>query len=205
MLVNIEDLIPRMTPELPGALKNAIIVELQKAARIFCEQTDAWRETVNDIDVVADQAEYSIPVVGDAFIHKILFVKIREVDSQSFDNISEMPWQSYELEEDEKIVFNEGYIPTKNITDGMQIRVVKRPSFNAFELTDAFMDRYAEGIMAHAKATLQMQPKKPYTNPGLSERNMEIFRRYRANAIRENTTRHKRASVGPSRRLGGNL
>jgi hypothetical protein len=201
----IDDLIPYIVPDVPGATENIIKNRMREALREFCMDTEAWTETVT-MDQVDGQTSYNIALTNDAYIQRILWIKSKTSDTQNFDDIlTPIGLDRYYLAEDgESIEFYNNKELKHDITDGVQFKFALRPSFQIEELSGDLFDRYGEGIFNLTKYKLMMTPNTPYTNPELAMNCYNQYQNTRVTAIREKTTENKNQGM-QVQQLGGIL
>lgn len=86
-LTYLTDLYPFISPELPGCPPAIMLQALQRSARQFCQDSDAWRETLAPIAVVDHQEDYRIDLPYDATVqrlHKVV-VNGQEMNVRNYD------------------------------------------------------------------------------------------------------------------------
>lgn len=186
-----KELIPLMVVDLPGCLEQTILQALQQAGRDFCRETECWTVCFAYVDIVEGVTKYELEPQGDSFIHKIVAVKI--------DGTLLRP-EDYELSDNWQITLQN--IPDADIDNGLEIEVILRPEYDAMELTEDFMSRHADALIASAKAVLMQQPGKPYSNPQLGERFELRYEKLKNEAVWEKYTGHKVQDVTVEQ-LGG--
>lgn len=200
------DLIPLVAPWVPGAPNNMIELELRDALIEFCEDTEAWTETVT-MDQVADQAEYEISLTNEASIQRVMEVLVKTNTSQDYDDLRRSPYpvEYYKLNADgDTIVFYNNNEPSQTITDGIQFKFALRPQDRTEELSGDLLDRYGRGIAKLARYKMMTVPKKPYYNPQEAQRYYDEYKNTRMTAIREKTTQNKNQGM-QVQQLGGIL
>ena len=163
-----KDLIFRMLPELPGCRDEVILQNIQQAGRDFCIMSEAWMES-ETMDITTGVLQYdllaTLPVSNyDVDIHRILEVRV--------DNGVVYPDQ-YNLVDQQYLLFDQDQ--KRTVVNGMIVKVVLVPHYEALELSPTFMNRYAKGLMAQAKFMLQIMPNCPWSNPNLATYNKKVF------------------------------
>lgn len=165
-MITYTDYMARLIPDLPGCPQSIILQQLQQTMRDICLDTEAWMEESEAIDIVTGQVRYDLFPAFDyeVDIHRVLEVQVQE--STIYPDRYKLIDQRYvELED----------VPTANVTDGLVVKVVLVPTYTADRISPTFMNRYAKGIMAGCKSALQLQPKKPWSNPDLGIMNKKIY------------------------------
>jgi len=191
MATTLNDLVPYVLPDVPGAGNNIIKLRMREALRVFCMDTEVWRENVV-MDQVDGQSEYEITLSNEAAIQRIMFIKVKTSDSQSFDDVNHFPVRTYYLNNDgDTIVFLNNNEPGNDITDGIQFQFALRPTFQTEDLSGDLIDRYGEAIFNLTKYKLLTTAKTSYYNPDAARHFYNEYRNSRMTAIREKTIGHK--------------
>jgi hypothetical protein len=60
MITTYDELMPMVLPELRNCPEPLVRQALERAGRAFCRHTSVWQKTLEEIDVVADEAEYAL-------------------------------------------------------------------------------------------------------------------------------------------------
>lgn len=194
MYTDISDLQPHLSPYLPGCPDNLILQELRKAAREFFGQTEVWQQTEEDIDVVADQASYTLSFTtsGDTpQIRRIAWLKLSgvyaDIDGYDLDGTT--------------LTFQTNYIPSTAVTDGMDVRLVAVPFESHADYTgETVIDDWHEAIEAKALEKLLSIGNRPWTDIQLAA---SFRRRYNDQVSRAIRTRITGNKSGSLRAYGG--
>jgi hypothetical protein len=101
------NLYPLMRPELPRCDTPVILQALQKAGRRFCEDTDAFQETLDLIRVVDYKQDYTLSHAYNANIHRLFWLKLNGTQIASCD---------IELWTDTKIRFRRNASPRDQVS-----------------------------------------------------------------------------------------
>jgi hypothetical protein len=167
-----------LLPDVPGCPNVLAIQHLQQAARKFCEKTEAWRETLPAIDLVAEDVTYTLTPSYDCEIRRILEVWIRsEEDVDDGLDGTLQAYDKYEYEPEGSVLTLDDTIePQEAVTDGLVVKVVLVPYLVTDVDSDAvqggisptFLNYWAEPILAYAKYSLMLMPKKTWSNPQLA-------------------------------------
>jgi hypothetical protein len=160
------DYIVRMLPDLPGCPDNIIMQQVQQGARDFCSDSEAWIEELDPINIVSGTVTYDLSKAYsyNADVHRILEVVYDDgtLDTSSYDLVNQRYLELVTT-------------PTSSLTDGLEVKVALIPKYEATQMSEMFMTRYARGIMARAKMLLMLQPNKPWSNPDLAIYNKNIY------------------------------
>lgn len=201
---NINDLIPYIIPDVPGAPEGVIKLRLREAMRQFCRETEAWTEDI-EVNEVADQADYDVVPSYEAYIKRIVHIKIKSSGSNVFDSMVEADPSQYKLNNDAlSISFYDGYEPQNTVTNGIQVRVALMPNVTVEEFSGKFLDRYAEGVYSLAKHMLMRTPRTPYYAPDLARFYYTEYEVAKSNAMKEKETENKNVNA-QIQQMGGIL
>lgn len=174
----------RMISELPSCPDQIILQEMQRAAYDVFRFSEGWREKLIT-DIVNAEDTYTVSYSGDASVFRIYQVKMKAQSSDSFDNLIPVDTYKYEYVEDDHIRFFADYIPTIDLTDGMQIEVAVVPNLTALGIPTWLMNRYAACLMAKCKFNLMMQPNKPWSNVQLAQYWYTIYQKEQRDLVRD--------------------
>lgn len=190
--------------DVPGCPEPNVDRAVRLALRDFCKRTLAWVETLTAIDIVADQALYTIaPTDDDNSL--IETIKRATFDGKTITPLTRewMDGQSTTWEETEAEKATNYYlvsqtsirlypIPNTVLTGGLVLEVALLPTEAATEVADALYDHWHDAIWAKARATLQRQSGKPWRNATSADENEKLYNRLRGEAtaqvIRNYTT-----------------
>jgi hypothetical protein len=159
---SINDLLPRLLVEVPGAPLNLMLDQLRQAWRAFCVEAEAWRPTC-DLTLVQNQRLYDL-VLGDP----APAAEVQRLDGAFYldDNgepTAELAQESYE--------FVDGVTPKVRFASPPQggelrrVRMVLAPLFGTTEFNLDLIMPYAEPVIAKAAAEMLLLPKRNWTDP----------------------------------------
>lgn len=184
--MNTSDFLPFLLGDLPGAPDALVKQNLVLAAMEFCIETLAWQEIQDPIIVIDKINEIDIDVPTDARIVTIKDVwgpsrrLVPVTMSQLFEKIPN--WQTaqgseptyYNASADWKTlkVFP---IPLEANRQALRVRVAYAPTVSAKTLPDEIATKYMDGLMAGAKARMQMMPGKTWSDNTSAGINRTIF------------------------------
>ncbi len=197
MVINtISDFLPFVLPEVPGCPNDYALFQLKNSARQFFDETWAWRQVLDDIDVVPGQASYDLDsgIINDAAEVRVICAVL--LDNQPID------LRAYSLEPKasapfHQITFSDRHIPQSG-TLKIEVALVPRPNTDA--IPDEFLNRYFEGIRTTALYNLLSMPNNKWYHQPSAERYRKASVREEVAARRDNVTRHKDASIRGSGR-----
>jgi hypothetical protein len=97
-----------MVPELPDCPEPMLLQALQRSGRLFCQATQAWREDLEVLPVVAWQQDYPLThdYSGSADLHRVLALWL---------NGALQDPETYELYEADTIRWKSGYVPNDEL------------------------------------------------------------------------------------------
>lgn len=168
------------------AIEQAVL----EAAIMFCEGSSVWRETLDRIDVVSNQADYSLslPTAISSYgrIMGVAAVWYKQ-DGEDDDNFGRLDplsqdhedreqygaWHletastpsNYYVSADDPETLHLYPIPTDDSDDGLLVKAIVRPIEGATVLPDVLYNRYRRQIATGAKAILYDIPAMPWRDP----------------------------------------
>lgn len=167
---------PMMVPELPGCPEPLIDQRLKHAIRRYCIDTEAWKVTIDPVDLVASQQEYSVTPNWDARIQRVAEVRVNsEAGVTNGDEGNVIHPTHYEFTAPKTLRFESSYIPSDSVTDGLVVDAILVPFIDEFEIDEEFLNRWYEPIMAWAMHDLMMMAAKKWTNPVLAAQNLDQY------------------------------
>lgn len=167
-ITQLSDMHVLMFDELPGIDTYTLNQHLQQAQREFCNVSEAFREALAAIDLVADQTDYTLTPSFDCRIKRVTEVWIRsESDVDSDLEGTQQVEAAYRFIKPNTLVLADDIAPSAAVTDGLVVEVVLVPEITQAGtnvLTREFLNDYAEGIMARAFYTLKKMPRQRWTD-----------------------------------------
>jgi hypothetical protein len=157
MISNYSDLLQFLEVELGGCPVPLLTQTLQKVGRQFCEDTEAWRETLT-FNRVANQADYVLTPTWSAEIRRIISVKTHG-DTMNPD--LHESWYEFEPSTNTLTMLSPA---TDAQTDGMVVKIVLVPWLITQELEGWFMGRWANALINGTKAELMLMKNKSWTS-----------------------------------------
>jgi len=163
-LSELEIKVIRDMPKRPGT--NLVLDALRSAWRKLLFESEVWREDLTAFDAVEDQATYTLtPSAGE--IKRIIKVEI---------NDSEVSEVGYYLDGSNTLTFEEDYVPSEDLTDGIKVEVALNPEADATDGPTWILNRFYEGIVAGAQKELYGQLSRPWYDPAMYlEKKNEFF------------------------------
>jgi len=174
------DLLDLLLLEVPGCSTVIATQHLQQSARQFCSDTEAFKEELAAIDLEEDDVTYTLTPTYDCEIRRIDEVWIRtEEDVTNGNDGTLQAYDKYTFDPLTNVLtLDDSIEPQEDVTDGLVVKVSLVPYLktnvwvgtptNAGGITAAFLNLWAEPILAYAKYTLMRMPAKPWSNPSLA-------------------------------------
>ena len=172
------DLLNLVLPEVPGCPSALAVQHLQMAARQFCADTEAWREKLEAIDLVANDVTYTLTPAYDAEIRRIADVWIRTAaDVMAGDDGTLLTYDQYEYDPTGSVLtLDDSIEPQLAVTDGLVVKVVLAPNLvtnvdsiaTQGGISATFLNYWAEPIMARSKHTLMRMVRTAWANPHMA-------------------------------------
>jgi len=154
-LTELEVKVIRDMPKRPGT--NLVMDALRSAWRKLLFESEVWREDLAAFDAVEDQSTYTLtPSAGE--IKRI--IKVEFNDSEVYEG-------GYYLDGTNTLTFEEEYIPTEDLTDGIKVEVALNPEVDAVDGPAWILNRFSDGIVAGAKMELYGQLSRPWYDPSM--------------------------------------
>jgi len=145
--MDITSLLPRIQAQLVRCPEDYITLQLRATARRFCQDTDSWREDLDTIATVADQADYDLEAEHeyDATIRRVRLVTIETAEQCDND------WK-FSVDG----VLTLLYPPAESGLD-LDVSVSFLPELDAGDHPDFLVDRWAEALILGTLAELKAQ------------------------------------------------
>ena len=194
MAVTILSVLEDARPSIGSAIPDRTLIwGIRKSAREFCRRSRYLRETVI-LDVVAGQVYYEVdPTMPETESIEAKAVEVGsspltpssfEENPQAYGAATAWVWEPP----------NEVWptpIPTKDIEDGLAVRLILQPTADAETLPDYLMRYNREAITEGSLAYILSMKNMPWYNPGEADRAKAEFIR-RSNAARASADRAHR-------------
>ena len=173
----LKDLLPRT----PGATRAVVAREFRLAAREFFAQSRTWRETLDPVDVVADQAEYT-PVPSDPVNSELLDVIAVEFNNFPLQSIAgrpsgatsgQAPYGWYVPEPGAVSLYP---TPSEDLVGGLRFHIALTPKIDATVLPDWIFTRYYDALFDGTLGRLFAHPAKAYSNLTGADYHLRRFR-----------------------------
>jgi len=155
-------LYPLVVPELPGIETVHLLQEFRNVGRDFCRRSEAWREELSPVNIVADKTTYALPMEYDVMVLRIVSLK---TGGTTADPISA---SEYELVNGQNTVVLDD-APSSALTDGLIVKVVLMPHLFTDDLAAHFMEKWGESICAGVKAAFMRMPNKKWSNDTMAD------------------------------------
>jgi hypothetical protein len=159
-----------LLPELPGCTTAMLDFHLRETVREFCSRTSVWRADMAAINLVADQAAYSITTPTESEVVRVTALTMNGealwIDSDKTDGSNAPQYQRndppFSMSADlTQIVLVEDEVPSASLVAGLEITAALKPTASAATLPDFLMSQYSEAIR-HGALSRFMVMKKPW-------------------------------------------
>ena len=156
-MITYSQLMPYITPELPGVHTGVLLNAIREAAREFCADTGIWVQDLAATDVVAGTQSYELSALlpTKSEIHAINWVKINGGVQNPYN---------FSLDQASTLKFGDEYIPTVSTTGGLKVSVMLIPTLVDDALPSYILTRWYKAVIAWACVSLMSDPLKPYGN-----------------------------------------
>jgi len=184
----LSDLAIKVVADMPGyPPENVVQDKLRWAWEQLLEGSEVWREELDPIDSVTDQADYTLSP-DEGVVIRVVEVKIDE---------SVIDPAGYKMTDLSTLTFEEDFIPDQDITDGIVVNVSLAPDVDGITGPDWVLQRFHEGLVAGARYALYRMRGKPWSdidpNRSAITENKDTFDLWRGKAVaarrQERTTR----------------
>jgi len=204
-MVPVDDFVPLVAAEAPGAPDPGIEAAVVDAATRFCTEALVWGHSGYAQDIREGQAQYFIPVPSDARIQSVMGVYlngrrivVRDEDAYPWGTQAKgTPHTAYLTDEDRVSLYP---VPDADIPGGLVVRVALRPKRGAKSLPDVLWSRYQDGIRHGALAILMAQVGQSWSNPGMVDYHANMMRREISRARADRVRGRATGSVEVKRR-----
>lgn len=174
-MANLIDILPFVMEECPGAPEPGVLRAIRSAAIEFSRETRIVVQYPDAIVLAKNTPDYDLGL-SDAY--KLIEIKEAWVDGLRINPASVATlgrfsdWQSWTSSKPDTVTQKSPEVVTVvPMPDGtaspapqLTLRVVVSPSYDSTTFPDDLYDIYLDTIAAGARARLQMQPGKPWTN-----------------------------------------
>jgi hypothetical protein len=164
-MADLRDAFPFILEECPGAPEPAMLRAVRSAAIELLRESRVLTQWLDPITLAADTPDYEIELEDG---YQFVAAKEVKIDGVSRTDV-EVTLTDIEGAQAVKVY------PTPSVAASLAIRAVLAPSYESLELRDDIFTTYVEGIAAGARARLQSQPGKPWSNPSFSTLNQARF------------------------------
>lgn len=162
-------------PEVTGVSNDLVDIYLRRAAIEFCEETGVHVSDHDPVSLIAGIAEYDLEPPEpetDISVVKKAWIQSSPIDYISQDTLNQRHsyWPSEEAPrpsaftqqtQTSVIMFPK---PAESVKNGLNMKVVLRPSLTAKTIADWVGSKYIQEISDGAKAMLMAMQNKPWTS-----------------------------------------
>jgi len=189
-LAAISDFFPYVLPSVPGCSIPVATQALVRAARMFCQYTDAVQFTTDPADIKKGVATYDLDIPAQTEVQSFrdFWMGKRPLDIKDQYGVA-TPFALVDLVAGEKAPQNDPvqvYIrppltvtlyptPKADLAKGLTARVALRPALTADTFPDALANDWLEAVSNGAIYLLAKMPSQPFTNPAVAADAQGIF------------------------------
>jgi len=182
-------LVPDVLAEIPGIPSFVAERQILRATRLFTEETRAWRVNLQ-LSVVATVAAVNLTALLPVGTELVDIVSMKNVGGgepvhpKTFkwldQNTSDWRGQTdiaarwYVLDGNNTVRL----VPTPAVTTAAlyDVRVAVKPLLTATTIDDLLINKFSEPLIHGALAQLYQMPRKPWTDGGLAQFHLALFR-----------------------------
>ena len=186
-----QDFFPLVYPDVPGVTPDMATQAIQNTIIEFCEKSLIHQVTLDPLTLVEGLDTYDLEPDGDVRVTKIMRAWFRgtELTALAPDDIERPdPYNTIigdyrpdkaepkgytQRDEYDTITFTP--IPNQRYQNAITMRVALVPLRSATQIADFLLETWGEIISFGAKARLQVNPGKPYTNVDAAQINQARF------------------------------
>lgn len=136
---------------------NLVLDALRSAWRELLFESEVWREDLDPIDAVAEQATYTLTQSAGE-IKRIIKVEL---------NGTAVYEQGYYLDGTNTLTFEENFIPSEDITDGIEVELALNPEIDQEDGPAWVLNRFSAGIVAGAQMELCRMRERAWYDPDM--------------------------------------
>jgi len=193
------DVYPYMLPELPGCSKAMALQALHRAVRQLCIDTEVWWETLDSINLVEDQTEYTIDSTWEAEIRRIKELRINNADNIDAGNEGAVQDPSlYDFTPTDALELSESIKPAEDVTDGLEVDIWIVPRITAPTVDPTLLNDWLEPIIGWAMAFLMNMKRKKWSDTDRAAFYMFQYTKGRSKAKTEKIRKNKNEQKGLS-------
>lgn len=199
-IVRYDQLIPSILTELPGCQKGIVQVSLLRTGREFFRRTGAWAVTLDAIDSVSGQSDYTLPMAGrHANIELIEEVRVNTASGVTAGQRGvALRDQYYSFTLPATLTLLSSAVPVESVADGIEVDVILVPQSIDAEIPAVLLSRYAEGIRSGVISELMAKSKYPWSDPQGAKDHRVIYNRMLNQALADRERGNKSNGWGLS-------
>ena len=198
--------LPDVVPYVRDVPEFVAVNAIRNACIEFCEKSTWWRETLDEVTLVADQSEYDLDVCSGAGIATIISAHLGKQPLQ-FGTEEKMievigpDWRTrtgpvrYVIHDGDFDTIRVAHVPTIAPEDTLLLHVALRPIKSSVRVPKELYERWSEIIGFGARARLHDTPGQPYSNPDAAREYRKWFESGYGNATIQANRGRSRASL----------
>lgn len=164
MITSISDLLPILTPDVPGCPENRLLQVLKQSMRETVRFVETWTIKLDPISLVANESDYNLDAGEDIEIVRILSATLNggAIDPKTYSlvGLDASPWAA--------LRFNDANTPKTSQTDALVVTVVAVPDVNADTLPPFELTKCYPAIVALAASKLLAEAGRRWFDPNRS-------------------------------------
>ena len=175
-ITSLSDLAIKVVADMPGfPPENLVQDKLRWAWERLLDRSEVWREELDPIDAVQDQADYTLSP-SEGVVIRVITVKLSE---------SVISPLGYKMTGLSTLTFETDYIPSEDITDGIEVEVALAPDIDSTTGPAWVLQRHYTALVHGARFALYRQLRKPWSDPIAAEEQKELWEYGLAKAIED--------------------
>ena len=192
---NLSDLYDYIVQEAKGVEQGQMLHALQQASREFCNDTEAWKETIDSHNLIADQNDYTLDWDWCARIQRIHEVRWNTTAGIAAGNkgaVNSIDNYTFDLPDELSFITP----PSTSVTNGLEVDIIFVPTMQSCELPEWFMNRWAEALYASALSYLLGIPRTKWNDPVRQSYWSKQYDKYVQKAVAEKDKLNKSGDLG---------
>lgn len=184
--MKLDDFLPHLLPELPGCPDSIIKQQLLFGCIELCQETHAWNEIQDPIQILDKQYEIDVETPRDTRIVAVkdVWAASRKLRPVTMPQLFEMMpnWQTAEGSEPTYYNASIDYrtirifpIPLGANRQTLTMRVAYAPEMAATTIPDELAIKFWDALIGGAKSRLMVMPGKSWSNAALAVYNRRLF------------------------------
>jgi len=192
---HLSDLYDYVIQETKGAcMEGQMLHALRQSSREFCDDTEAWKETLDPHNLVADQKAYTLEWDWCARVQRIYEVRWNTDAGVTAGNkgaVQSLDNYAFDLPDTLSFIVP----PSTSVVNGLEADVIYVPTLQTCELPEWFLNRWAEALYSHAIQYLLSIPGTKWYNPVRAQMWQNKYDKYYQRAVSEKEKLNKSGDI----------